>query len=255
MESKAKILIFEDEPSIAENLANYLRKLGYSEIDITCTKKAAAAQISRNFPDIALLDIHSSEDEEAGINLAKLIKSIKPVPIIYITAHHKKYKKKAFSTVPEAYIQKNIYPKLLDTTIELALRRLSESQGFDNENENLILLEDRIFFRESNKAYSKAEKKEIFYAEAIGGGCIEVYTKKGKFTSTATLKYLQEQLKDNSFRRLHRSFLVNILHIDSFSLEEKYVEVNNTKIPVSSAGHDFLSKELPRIFTKRKPEE
>ena len=60
--SKASILIVEDEPLIADDIADILEKNGYRVIGIADEATDALNLIQKESPEIALLDINIEED-------------------------------------------------------------------------------------------------------------------------------------------------------------------------------------------------
>jgi DNA-binding LytR/AlgR family response regulator len=55
------------------------------------------------------------------------------------------------------------------------------------------------------------------YAFEADGDLVWIVTAKNRVLATQTLKVLEERLKNTSFRRIHRSALVNIDHIRKMS--------------------------------------
>ena len=80
-----KILIVEDEPVLALDLASKLRKLDYEIIDIVSTGEVAINLVQQTEPDLIFMDIKLKGAID-GIETATQILQIKDIPIIYLTA-------------------------------------------------------------------------------------------------------------------------------------------------------------------------
>ena len=87
-------------------------------------------------------------------------------------------------------------------------------------------------------AQTQLNPGDILYAEAAQGRTVLI-TKDSQLSSQFTLNELEERLKRSGFFRAHRSYLVNLQHVqdvipysrNSFSL--RLSDPDNTKIPLS----------------------
>ncbi|MGK7938420.1 MAG: EAL domain-containing protein [Xenococcaceae cyanobacterium] len=80
-----KILIVEDEPVLALDLASKLRKLDYEIIDIVSTGEVAINLVQQTEPDLIFMDIKLKGAID-GIETATQILQLGDIPIIYLTA-------------------------------------------------------------------------------------------------------------------------------------------------------------------------
>ena len=81
-----KLLLIEDEPIIAKDLAYLLQDLGYA-VTGTCRRHQEALQsLQTQQPDLVLCDIHLEGDDWDGIRLAGEIRRLYNLPIIFLTA-------------------------------------------------------------------------------------------------------------------------------------------------------------------------
>lgn len=80
---------------------------------------------------------------------------------------------------------------------------------------------------------------DILYASSSSNYCTLVL-KDRKITLSKTLKWVQEQL-DETFLRVHNSYLVSLLQITSFTSKENALIINGTQvIPVSRSRKQEL---------------
>src|SRR4051794_15168297 len=82
----ARILIVEDELLIVEDLKNKLRRLGHTVVGYAMTGEAAVQQAVEVKPELVLMDIRLRGDM-SGLEAARRIHEVHPVPVVYITAH------------------------------------------------------------------------------------------------------------------------------------------------------------------------
>jgi DNA-directed RNA polymerase specialized sigma24 family protein/CheY-like chemotaxis protein len=82
---RARILIIEDEPVIALDIAALVEELGHSVTGVTATRDEAVAAARANAPDLVLADIQLA-DGSSGIDAAAEILRQLELPVIFITA-------------------------------------------------------------------------------------------------------------------------------------------------------------------------
>ncbi|MGB3511653.1 MAG: EAL domain-containing protein [Microcoleaceae cyanobacterium] len=121
--SKAKIMIVEDESIIAEDLADSLRSMGYTVVDIVSSGEEAIVIAAEKQPNLILMDV-MLQGEMDGITTAEQIQSSFQIPIIFLTAYtDNKTLERVKATNPFGYIVKPFEERNLHLTIEIALQR------------------------------------------------------------------------------------------------------------------------------------
>lgn len=84
-QTKARILIIEDEAVIAMDLSDLVTAAGHSVCAVESTASGAVAAANRELPDLVLADIQLA-DGSSGIDAVKDILASFEVPVIFITA-------------------------------------------------------------------------------------------------------------------------------------------------------------------------
>jgi len=243
---KAKILIFENDVYIAEEMAIRLRNAGYQEIAIAISKNQALKALEVSYPDIAILDIRAPGDKEAGINIAKFIRQKQAIPIIYFTAHPND-KSFVYDTKPNAFIEKPNYVDVVHA-IDIAVQNFyKKNNPIAKEDLDLPLFSKKFLFILKNGIYFKIKNEDILYVKA-DHGCIIIHTIEGNFPYSSTIKRFAEQLDDPYFISVHRSYFINFRHIDSF--DTQHVSIVKNKIPMSKTGSKALLKIVHRLRAK-----
>jgi DNA-binding LytR/AlgR family response regulator len=228
------ILIVEDELIIAANLSLQLTHLGYEVIGIIPRAEEVLFQISKQIPDIILMDINLKGDLD-GIELVHLIQKENKIPIIYLTANSDEaHFNRAKETHPYAFVSKP-YKKLdLQHAIELTLVRIQEEQNNEKSLEPIteepFILSDCIFVRSHDKMV-KVCISNILYIEAERNYC-KIHCKDKEHLLVMTLKDIEEKLVSNTLLRIHRSFIVNLTHIDEIATN--HVVIAKKAIPLSA---------------------
>jgi len=115
-----KILIVEDEPLIAEDIAAILSRNDFQVAAIVYTMEEALIELKQNLPDMALLDINLNNKMD-GIEIAAVIQRNYAIPFLFITSYSDKSTlEKAKLTEPAGYIVKPFNEAGLCSAIEIA---------------------------------------------------------------------------------------------------------------------------------------
>jgi two-component system response regulator RegX3 len=121
-----KVLIVEDEESMADPLAFLLRKEGFSTA-IASTGPAALDDFDRNGADIVLLDLMLPG--MSGTEVCRRLRQRGPVPVIMVTARDSEIDKVVgLELGADDYITKPYSPRELIARIRAVLRRGSEPE-------------------------------------------------------------------------------------------------------------------------------
>jgi DNA-binding NarL/FixJ family response regulator len=114
------ILIVEDEPLIAEDIAAILEEAGFHISGIAYSMQNALDEMKANSPDMALLDINLNGGTE-GIEIAEKINRAYKIPFIFLTSYSDKLTlERAKKTEPSGYIVKPFSEASLCAAIEVA---------------------------------------------------------------------------------------------------------------------------------------
>lgn len=124
--TEIKILIVEDEPIIAEDIASALKKNEYEVSGIAYDLMDALHELKTNTPDLALLDINLNGAQE-GIEIADYISKNYHFPFVFLTSYSDKGTlEKAKHTEPSGYIVKPFSEAGLYSTIEIAMYNFAQ---------------------------------------------------------------------------------------------------------------------------------
>lgn len=125
---KIKILIVEDETIVALDIKHALLKLNFEVTDAVTNYDDAMASARRQKPDLLLTDIHL-EYSKSGIEIARDIQTIAPIPIIYLTAFSDDMTiNEAVKTEPMSYMLKPFKRDELKSNIMIAMYKMNQSK-------------------------------------------------------------------------------------------------------------------------------
>ena len=119
--SKARIMIVEDEWTVAEEIKMVLQSFEYTVTSMSSSGEEAIQNAEKDKPDLVLMDI-VLEGEMDGIQAANEIRSRFNTPIIFLTAYtDEKILERASITEPFGYIVKPFVNEDLKISIEIAM--------------------------------------------------------------------------------------------------------------------------------------
>lgn len=247
MSRKDNILIVEDEMIIAANISLQLTHLGYEVTGIIPRAEEVLPYIRQHLPDIVLMDINLKGNLD-GIEVAHLIHNEYKLPIIFLTANSDEaHFNRAKAINPYGFISKPFKKLDLQRVIELTLIRIQEEKNLEKtlelSPEEPFVLSDSIFVRSHDKMV-KVYINDILYIEAERNYC-KIHCKDKEHLLVTTLKYLEENLTSNLLSRIHRSFIVNLSHIDEIATS--HVVIAKKAIPISPDLKKQLLQHIQKI--------
>lgn len=241
MGSLIKILVVEDEMIIAAKISMQLTSLGYEVTAILPRGEEAIQHVQENKPDMILLDINLKGKLD-GIETALQLQQQGHIPIIYLTANSDEATfNRAKSTKPYAFIAKPFKQLDLQRAIELTISRMAENDNSTPpENKTAegqpFILSDRIFVR-YKEAMIKIMLTDILYMEA-DRNYSRIFTSAREYLLTTTLKTIEEKMSMQLFMRSHRSYLINLTHVDEVT--ESHVVIAKKPVPLGSGMREQL---------------
>ena len=179
MEQKS-VLIVEDNSSVAFLLRSILIGLDYRVTEPVTTGEAAVTAATAERPDLVLMDIHL-DGEMDGITAAGLIRSTVDVPIVYLTGNSQEpLLQRAKTTAPYGYLVKPVSPRVLATTIELAIYRHTLDRQFIEHKAVLQKAHDELEQRVSKRTVELLSANENLRREMVKRSQVETTLRKSE---------------------------------------------------------------------------
>ena len=126
----AKILVVEDDSSVAAYVVELLETLGYMDSSVAHSGEEAVRIAPKKRPDLALIDITLKGDMD-GIETAKHIHDKFNIPVVYLADRaNEDLLRRAGITEPFGYVLKPVEERRLHLNIEIALYRHDTERRF-----------------------------------------------------------------------------------------------------------------------------
>jgi diguanylate cyclase (GGDEF)-like protein/PAS domain S-box-containing protein len=135
-----KILVVEEEKTLASNIRKSLQKLGYSVSEITKSGEEAIKKVAETHPHLVLIDICLAGEVD-GVDVADIIQNQFHVPVVYLTEHseYKTLNKNQLSE-PFSYIVKPLIESDLHFAIEMAFYKHQSNKILYEEKQRLAAI-------------------------------------------------------------------------------------------------------------------
>jgi len=245
---KIKAIIVDDEESARDVLSNLISRFcPQVSIVTTCSNVLKAVEAIKKYqPDVIFLDIEMPN--YAGFEIVSFFDEIN-FEIIFVTAYDK-YAIKAFEISAVDYLLKPIEIDRLKTSVE----KLSVKIEQNNTIENYKILTENLKSNRLEKivlnhkgAHEVVALKSIIAIEAQESySCI--HTLQGKFLMSKNLKHFESILENNSdLFRSHKSWIININHLISFSKSRLEIKLTESIIAKVSKNK---KPEFERLIVK-----
>jgi DNA-binding LytR/AlgR family response regulator len=221
-------VIVDDEYLAIRVLEEYAKQKGELTIKATFIKpQEALAFLQSNKIDLLFLDIQMPQLD--GFELLKQL--AEPPMVVFTTARHD-YAVKAFELEVLDYLVK---PIPFDR-FEKAVKRAGELKDYKNADLSGVNRPIDYLMIKADYRIHKIQLDQIEYIEGLSE-YIKIHTTEKTHITLLALKNLIEQLPVDQFIRIHKSYIVPVSRIQSYT--RSLVKLNNGKeLPVGRAYKD-----------------
>ena len=228
----------DDEPPALDVLKEYIASVSSLELAGTCNDAVEALNVLRE-QDIDLLFLDIQMPHLLGTDLIRTLKN--PPKVIFTTAY-RKFAIEGFELDAVDYLLKPIsferflkaVNKVMETSVKLIGNNDTNSDQQNNSNDAFINLR-------ADRKNLKIALNDILYVESLKD-YIKVVTKTKNIVTKQSISSLEEALPKNNFVRIHRSFIVAINKIESFTNDA--IEINRQELPISRMYRHEVEKVL-----------
>ena len=244
MNAPLDIIIVEDNFSFALELEMIAKKLGHNIIASVDNSGDALVEILDNKPELVLMDI-DIKGKLIGIEIAEKVEHLK-IPIIFITsfADDENYDK-AVNIDYTSYIIKPINQYTLKSAINLLLK--SSHGSLSNSSLDYKMMKGEVYLKKKNDFY-RVLIEDIAVIESERIYCITKLADGTSFHNRISLQKYNDYLNAPNFIKPHRSYIININHIQKVNFSENFIIMKDkTNIPISRNIKNEL-KELLKLI-------
>lgn len=201
-----RAIIVDDEPLALDVLETYINQIPEIELVKKCENAFEANEILKtNSIDLMFLDIQMPQ--LSGIDF---LKTIATPPCVILTTAYPDYAVEGFELNVTDYLLKPISLERFLKAVNKVSEKLS-SKKVEHENSSFDGA-DAFFFVKADKKLVKINFDDILYIEGLKDYVI-IRQENGRVITLQTMKSLEDRLPVHKFKRVHRSYIVNIKKI------------------------------------------
>lgn len=234
MKNTYNYIIIDDNPIDIKILESNLSKLPHLKlIDTFENPIEAIPTIHEGLIDILFLDVEMPEMTAIG-----LLNSLEKIPQVILISNHSNYSMEAFEIGVTDYIQKPVSFERLLKSVSRAIDAISLQ---DKNIKELTAPKDNFIFLKSGRELLKFNLNDIVYVEALAS-FTKVFTAERVTIISESISELHTKLPQDSFLRIHKSYLVPLCKI--IGISTKNVILENHKIPMGLSYRESIEKIL-----------
>ena len=226
--SNITCIIIEDEPLAVKVLSDYILQVPFLELQSSFKDAILATDwLRNNNTDLIFLDIHLPK-----LKGMAFLKTLTHPPAIIITTAYHQYAVEGFDLNVTDYLLKPFeFERFL-----VAVNKVKSTQAEKHSPNENPEIKDYLFLNVERKRV-KILFSDIAYIESQREYIKIVTTKKEYFSKMSTHE-IEALLPENLFKRIHRSFIVSVNKIESYTAE--MIEINGISIPIGRDYKDII---------------
>jgi len=249
-----KTILVDDEPRGISSMQKLLQINcpGVNVVASFTDADEAIQMIKMIRPDLLLLDI--AMPVKNGFELLKELRGL-TFEVIFVTAHNQ-FMIEAFHFSAIDYLLKPVEDNLLVDAINRARKRIEEKSGNKNIETFLHNLKQghspqkmRLCIP-SLKGFQVIELDDILYAESSGNYTNLYFLNKAMVCTSKPMHEYETLLEDAGFVRIHKSILVNLLHVKEYLRGEggSVILSNGHEVEVARRKKDQLIAKMKEYY-------
>ena len=231
-------IIVDDEPLALDVLETYIEKIPDLHLVKRCTNALEARDVLFNQPvDLMFLDIQMPQI--TGIDF---LKTLTNPPLVIFTTAYPNYALEGFELDALDYLLKPISFDRFLKAVNRAVEQVNLQKASHSHSEHEADGED-YFFVKADKKLVKVNYADIIYIEGLKDYVI-IKLEQTRVITLQTMKSLEDKLPTSKFKRIHRSFIVNIdkIHAIIGNMVEVLEKGQAKHLPIGKNYRDELQE-------------
>jgi len=236
MPIRTRCLIIDDEPPAREVIKRYIEQIELLELAGECANAIQAITTLQQQPiDLIFLDIRLPQ-----LNGTDFLKTLKNPPKVIFTTAYAEYAVEGYELDVVDYLMKPIRFDRFLKAVNKAFPVQDKQAPLKGEVQEEKRNDSFVYFRADRKMV-KVLLNEILYIESMKD-YVKVVTVDSTIITKQSISSVEAMLPEKLFVRTHRSFIVSLHKIKSFTNE--LIEVSNASIPVGKLYRNGVMKLL-----------
>ncbi|HET9745911.1 MAG TPA: LytTR family DNA-binding domain-containing protein [Chitinophagaceae bacterium] len=231
-----KCLIVDDEPMARDVVRRYIEQVSSLQVAGEFGNAIDATLfLQANSVDLIFLDIRMPQ-----LTGTDFVRSLRNVPKIIFTTAHKEYAHEGFELDVVDYLLKPIrFDRFLRAVNKAFPSRQHEEEAAIHAAGPDTKFASPFIYLKVDRKMIKVMLDEILYIES-DKDYVKIFTMNSTIITRQTISSVEAMLSENKFFRIHRSFIVSLARIKSYSNET--VEIGNKELPIGKLYRNSFLK-------------
>jgi len=231
----ATCLVVDDEPMARDVIRRYVEKVPGLQLAGECTNAIdALVFLQQQNVDLIFLDVRMPE-----LLGTEFVQSLRNPPKIIFTTAFKEYALDGFELDAVDYLLKPVRFERFLKAVNKAFPKKESNQGNGAEDSDRNKGKDFIYLRVDKKLV-KIILSDVLYIESARD-YVKVFMSNKTYITRQTISSIEAMLSGNEFTRIHRSYIIAVSKIKSFTSE--LVEIGNTELPIGKLYRNSFLKQ------------
>lgn len=229
-----RCLLVDDEPPAREIIGRYIAEVPMLQLAGECSNAIQAMSFLQQHPvDLLFLDVQMPQ-----LNGNEFLKILKQPPKVIFTTAHPEYALEGYDLDIIDYLLKPV-------KFERFLKAVQKATQFvvhpDTEVTTTEIKNDSFVYFRSERRMVKVMLDDILYIESMKD-YIKVVTTKGVIITKQSITAVEAMLPEQLFLRTHRSFIISLTKVRSYTSE--LIEIEKCEIPIGKLFRNGVLKTL-----------
>jgi DNA-binding LytR/AlgR family response regulator len=217
-------IAIDDEPLALKQMESYIEKTPFLNLVATCSSAFEALEVLES-QEVALMFVDINMPDLSGLDF---VKSLEQKPAVIFTTAYSEYAIDGFKVDALDYLLKPIgYQDFLKAANKAAKVLKQEHSSGDTMQSN-----DQYLFIKSSHKIIRLNYADVKYIEGMREYVRIHLSNEKPIMTLISMKKMEESLPEDSFMRVHRSFIVNLKKITTIE-RNRIIFDEKIYIPVS----------------------
>ncbi len=204
------VIIVDDEPLAQEVLETYIEKIPELHLVRKCSNAFEANDALKQH-DIDLMFLDIQMPQLTGIDF---LRTVKDPPLVIFTTAYPNYALEGFELNAIDYLLKPISMDRFMKASNKAIEQIELQRRDEGAKGPVVEEGPDFFFVKADKKLVKVNFNDIIYIEGLKDYVI-IRLDHDRVITLQTMKSLEDKLPPERFKRIHRSYIVNLARIDA----------------------------------------
>jgi DNA-binding LytR/AlgR family response regulator len=224
---KMKCIAIDDEQLALNKIVRYSEKLDYLKVEATFLNAIEAIPyLRKNKIDLIFLDIQM--DGFSGIEFLEVLKNL---PYVIITSAFNSYAIKSYEFNVIDYLLKPIeFPRFVKA-VEKVFAHYQKDLKLDLVKEEKEKAAPHSILVKSGREMIRITTADILYIEGMKD-YLSIVTEERKILTLMSFDVILDQLPEDIFCRVHKSYIVNFIKIEN--VKDRIIKIKDKEIPITN---------------------